>query len=136
MPTEVDRDAIESVVAAAAAAQSDPVRLLELHTRDTVVVNIAGRRVLGRDELGEAMTAALASPLADVRTTVEVVDVRFPTKDTAVVSCTKTVHDQRSGDHAPLPAAGALTYLMVRAGNLWHIAVAQTTPIATPPRSA
>jgi hypothetical protein len=41
-----------------------------------VIVNLAGRRVLGRDAFAEAMAGALASPLSGVQTSVEVVDIR------------------------------------------------------------
>lgn len=115
---------------AQATAQNDPEEFLPLHTHDAIVVNLAGRRVLGREVLADAMTAALESPLSDVRTSVEVVDVRFPATDVAIVSCIKTVHDGRAdGDRTSLPAAGALTYLMVRIGDGWLISHAQTTPI-------
>jgi hypothetical protein len=54
---------IGDLVAAAVRHQSDPDPFLVLHTDDVVLVNIAGRRVLGRDDLEAAMRGALASPL-------------------------------------------------------------------------
>jgi uncharacterized protein (TIGR02246 family) len=126
-----DESAIRETVTRAHLAQIDSTALPALHTPGVAIVNIAGRRVLGRDALAEAMAAALASPLKDVRTSVEVVDVRMATPDVAVVSCVKTVHDERPGtDPSPLPATGALTYVMTRDGDSWLIALAQTTPIA------
>lgn len=132
MSTQNDDLAVRSLVARASEVQGDPDSLLALHTEDTAIVNIAGRRVLGREPLAQAMAAAMASPLADVRTSVEVVDVRFPLPDTAVVSCTKTVHDEREGA-APgdLPMTGALTYTLVRTRDGWRIALAQTTPVVS-----
>ncbi|MDX6276628.1 MAG: hypothetical protein QOJ72_756, partial [Nocardioidaceae bacterium] len=128
--SQADKAAVRAVVARASAAQSDPDEFLPLHTRDAIVVNLAGRRVFGRDALADAMTAALESPLSDVTTSEEVVDVRFPTPDVALVSCTKTVHDGRAdADLASLPSAGALTYTMVRIGDEWLISHAQTTPV-------
>ena len=129
-----DRDAettkIRAIIDRASAAQGDPDTLLPLHTVDTAIVNLAGRRVLGRDALAEAMTAALASPLRDVRTSIQVVDVRFPGPDLAIVSCIKEVHDEREeADRTILPSAGALSYVMVRIGVEWRIALSQTTPI-------
>lgn len=130
VPTSTDDTAVREVVSRAAAAQDDPAALLDLHTHDAVVVNIAGRRVLGRDAFAEAMQAALASPLRDVRTSVDVVDVRFPAADVAVVSTVKTVHDGRSEvDRTELPEQGAMMYTMVRTDDGWRIALAQTTPI-------
>ncbi len=130
-PTDADERAIREVVARAHGHQSDPGGLPALHTPGTVIVNIAGRRVLGRAAFEAAMTTALASPLRDVRTTVEVVDVRRVAADVALASCVKTVHDERAGaDATALPATGALTYVLVRADGDWLIALAQTTPIA------
>ena len=126
----VDDAAVREIVARASDAQNDPDAFLDLHTSDTIIVNIAGRRVLGRDALAQAMKAALASPLHDVRTSVEVIDVRFPAVDLAVVSCTKTVHDERApADRTNLPNTGALSYAMTRTADGWRIAHAQTTPI-------
>lgn len=125
-----DDAAIRAVVALADRAQTDPDVLLPLHTPGAAVVNFPGRRVLGREALAEAMRSALASPLQAVRTAVEVVDVRSVAHDVALVSCVKTVHDERPGKNAALPASrGALTYVMVRRDGSWLIAAAQTTPI-------
>ncbi|MBA3803087.1 MAG: hypothetical protein H0X22_09335 [Acidimicrobiia bacterium] len=70
---------------------------------------------------------------AAIRQVVAVDDVRFPHADVAIASCVKRVHDGREapavGKDAPLPAAGRLTYVLVRTGDEWRIASAQTTPI-------
>jgi len=123
--------AIHDLIARAQELQSDTDRLMALHAPDTVIVNIAGRRVMGRDAFASAMTQALASPLASVRTTVEVLDIRFATADVAIVSCVKTVHDERDPDEGaePLPSTGALTYVVAREDDGWRIALAQTTPV-------
>ena len=49
----------------------------------------------------------------------------------AVVSCVKTVHDERAASDSSnaLPSTGALTYVVVKVGHRWQIALAQTTPI-------
>ena len=137
-------------MALAQESQSDPEALPNLHTAETPIVNgrrpgagparrprahLAGRRVLGRETFAKAMAGALASPLRDVLTTVEIDDIRLATPDVAIVSCTKTVHDGRSGVDAPtaLPATGALTYVTLRSDDGWRIALAQTTPILTAP---
>ncbi len=99
--TEADENAIRDLVALAQESQNDPEGLIALHTAETAIVNLAGRRVLGRDAYAKAMAAALASPLSDVLTTVEIVDIRLATTDVAIVSCTKTVHDGRSGVDLP-----------------------------------
>ena len=133
--TEADENAIRDLVALAQVSQGDPETLLPLHTAETAIVNLAGRRVLGREAFAEAMDAALASPLSDVTTTVEIVDIRLATPDVAVVSAMKTVHDGRPAADAStaLPSTGALTYVLTRTDDGWRIALAQTTPILTAP---
>ncbi|MEU8383043.1 SgcJ/EcaC family oxidoreductase [Streptosporangium sp. NPDC048865] len=127
--------AIRRVVADAVEFQSDVDRFVPLHTAGVAVVNFGGRRVAGRDVLAEAMRRALASPLADVLTTVEVEDIRFLRDDVAIVASVKHVHDRREGGDTPadaLPAtSGRLTYVMVKEDGAWRIASAQTTPILT-----
>lgn len=124
-----DEQALRELVAAAQVAQSDQPALLALHTPGVVIVNLAGRRVLGHDALSAAMAGALASPLRDVRTTVEVIDIRPVSPDTVIVSCLKTVHDGRAGAVDDLPVTGALSYVVTRVDGSWLIALAQTTPI-------
>lgn len=128
--TASDEHAIRDLVRRADEAQSDPSVLPGLHTSETVIVNIAGMRLFGRDGFSAAMSAALRSALKDVQTSVEIVDIRGLTPDVALVSCVKTVHDNRS-DAGPsaLPASGALTYTAVKTAAGWQLALAQTTPI-------
>lgn len=128
-PNPTDEASIRAVVDRASRAQNDRDLLIALHRSDAVVVNFPGRRVLGRTALNEAMGAALATPLQDVRTEVEVLDIRMINEDTVLVSCVKTVHDQRSNP-GDLPASrGSLTYVLTRFADDWRIALAQTTPI-------
>jgi len=128
---EADERVIRDIVALAADAQGDSDALIGLHTPGAVIVNLAGRRVLGRDEFAAAMRAALASSLRKVRTAVEILDIRLVASNVAIVSCMKRVHDERpEADRSELPAAGALTYVMIRSADGWSIALAQTTPIA------
>ncbi|MEU2960777.1 SgcJ/EcaC family oxidoreductase [Streptomyces albidoflavus] len=124
--------AVREVVADAGRCQSDPERFLPLRTPDVEIVNFGGRRVAGREALGVAMRAALASPLADVVTTVEITGVRFPGEGVAVVAAVKRVHDARREPDGGGPAhpvvSGQLTYLLVEEGGAWRISLAQTTP--------
>lgn len=128
-----DERAIRDLVAQAQALQNDADGLPALHTEQAVIVNVAGRRLLGRDAFAAAMSAALATPLSDVRTTVEVTDVRFVSPGVALASCVKTIHDGRSDSTDSLPQEGSLTYLLTRedADGPWRIALAQTTPVAS-----
>jgi uncharacterized protein (TIGR02246 family) len=124
-------EAIRSLIEQAEASQFSLEPFIALHTPDTVIVNFVGRRVLGRDALERAMGAALASPLARVRTTTEIQDIRFVEPTVAIVSCTKHVFDERdgAGEHSPLARQGSLTYVVVEQEGRWRIALAQTTPI-------
>lgn len=126
-----DERAIRDLVALADRSQSDAAVLPGLHTEATAIVNFYGRRLLGRDAFEAAMSAALGSGLGDVRTSVDVIDIRPLTADAALVSCVKTVHDQRPDAEMTPPATGALTYVIVRASNGWKIGLAQTTPISS-----
>jgi uncharacterized protein (TIGR02246 family) len=125
------REAIRSLIDQAEASQFDLEPFIALHTPETVIVNFVGRRVLGRDELERAMQAALASPLARVRTTTEIDDIRFVEPTLAIVSCTKRVFDERDGadEHPTLARQGSLTYVVVEQEGRWRIALAQTTPV-------
>lgn len=126
-----DLEAIRRTVADAQRYQSDLEPMLGLHTEDTIIVNIAGRRVIDRDAFRHAMQQALASPLADVTTTVDIDDIRFVAAKVAIVSCTKHVHHSRDtadGGIEALPSVGALTYVVVKGQDGWKIALAQTTP--------
>lgn len=134
--TEPQTDAIRHLVADAEQHQNDVDRFIPLHTIDVEIVNIAGRRVLGRDAFERAMKQALASPLQQVTTTTEIEDIRFLRPDVALVACTKRVSDGRDQalkdqPGAGLPAAGSLTYVVVEEPDGWRIASAQTTPVRT-----
>ncbi|WP_027502360.1 SgcJ/EcaC family oxidoreductase [Rhodococcus sp. UNC363MFTsu5.1] len=122
--------AIRRLVADAVEFQNDVDRFIPLHTPEVTIVNFGGRRVSGRDALTEAMRQALATPLADVTTTVEVEDIRFLRDDVAIATCVKRIFDGRDSATTALPAtSGQLTYVMVEDGDRWRIASAQTTPI-------
>lgn len=130
MRNESDVTAIRELIAAAERHQNEVEPFLALHTEDAVIVNIAGIRLLGRDALREAMTRALSTRLANVLTTTEVLDIRFARPDVAVVSCVKHVRDENPDSTGSLPAAGSLTYVVVKQAEGWRIALAQTTPQA------
>jgi uncharacterized protein (TIGR02246 family) len=107
---------------------------MHLLTQDVVIVNIAGRRVRGWDNLYKAYKKALETPLVDVRTTHEVEDVRFLRPDVALVSCVKQVFDEREASskepNGSLPQQASLTFVLVKEQGRWLIASAQTTPMA------
>jgi uncharacterized protein (TIGR02246 family) len=122
-------DTIAELITEATARQNDLEPLLALHTDDVVIVNVVGRRVVGKAAFRTAMAEALAGPLADVVTTAEVDDVTFLRPDVALVACTKRIVDRRPGPADALPTQGRLTYVLVDDGEGWRIASAQTTPV-------
>ncbi|MEV0643824.1 SgcJ/EcaC family oxidoreductase [Phytomonospora sp. NPDC050363] len=126
-------ETIRSAVAEYERLQNDPEPFLAMHTPGTAIVNLVGRRVLGRDSLGEAMVAAMASPLAKIRTSLEIEDIRFARPDVAVVSLTKTVHDGRDETAAQPDSSrtGSLTLVLTLDDGAWRIALSQTTPHGT-----
>lgn len=135
-PQAVERAAMQRTAADAERYQSDVEPFIALHTPDAIIVNIAGHRVLGAEAISQAMSQALATPLAKVLTRSEIDDIRFVRPDVAIVSSTKEVSDERApssegGDGGSLPSTGRLTYVMVRDDGAWRIALAQTTPIAS-----
>jgi uncharacterized protein (TIGR02246 family) len=123
---------IHRLIADAQKYQFDVTELMKLHDDDAVVINMAGRRLFGKRAFEEAMKQALSSTLQHVPTATAIDRLRFVTPDCAVVSCTKTVHDQRAeADKTALPGrVGMMTYVVVRKGDGWAIASAQTTPLA------
>ncbi|MFE3290526.1 SgcJ/EcaC family oxidoreductase [Rhodococcus sp. NPDC059234] len=122
--------AIRRVVADAVEFQNDVERFIPLHTAEVNIVNFGGRRVSGRGALAGAMQQALATPLSEVTTTVDIEDIRFLRNDVAIVACVKHVFDGRDSAAPALPAtSGQLTYVMVEDGDRWLIDSAQTTPI-------
>ncbi|WP_218020303.1 SgcJ/EcaC family oxidoreductase [Nocardia sienata] len=126
-----DERAIRDLVDLADRSQTDAAVLPGLHTDTTAIVNFYGRRLLGRDTFEAAMSTALSSGLGAIRTSVEVTDIRPLTADAALVSCIKTVHDERPDAGEIPPTTGALTYVTVRTSTGWKIGLAQTTPIAS-----
>ena len=121
---------IRRLVDAAVEHQSDVDPFLALHSDDIVLINLAGRRVIGKAALAAAMTEGLKTRLANVRTHNEVVDITFIDADTAVVSCLKRIIDENpDAREGSIPSEANLTYVVTRKGATWLIALAQTTPI-------
>ena len=128
-PQETD---IRQLVADAQKHQFDVPELMKLHDDDVVVINMAGRRLFGKQAFAEAMKEALSSALQHVPTVTHIDRLHLVAPGVAVVSCTKTVHDQRpEPDQTALPGrVGMMTYVVVHKEGRWLIASAQTTPLA------
>ena len=130
-PQAHDVAALEQLVADAERFQSDTDRFVELLTDDYIVVNIVGRRVQGKSEARAAMEKALDSGFSGVITRHELTDIAFLRPDVALVSCVKHVSDERDDAAGDVPSTARLTFVTVKQGETWRIALAQTTPIKT-----
>ncbi|GAA3036174.1 SgcJ/EcaC family oxidoreductase [Streptosporangium longisporum] len=117
-----DIEAIEHVVRDAEELQSDVAGFTGLLTEEVSLVNFVGIRLRGRDRVREAMATALRTPLKDVLTRNELLDVTFLRPDVAIAGLIKHVNDGRTG---------ALTFVLVKEDGTWRIALAQTTPVMT-----
>jgi hypothetical protein len=65
-----------------------------------------------------------------MRTQTELQEITFLTDETGLASCVKHVFDDNA-EKAELPSSGSLTFVVVKQGADWRIALAQTTPILT-----
>jgi uncharacterized protein (TIGR02246 family) len=125
-------EAIRRLVDDANRLQTDREQFIALHTDETVIVNIVGRRVIGRDALDHAMASALSTELAQVITRSTVEQITFIRPDVALVACTKEVEDHNAdAAQRALPTRASLTYVVVDDGDGWRIALAQTTARAS-----
>jgi uncharacterized protein (TIGR02246 family) len=120
---------IKQVVANSDRLQNDPDGFADLLTEDVNLVNIAGRRLHGRETVRTAYHKAMASQLAQIQTRIEIHDAWLVQPDVAVVSATKHVSDERAEPNAPLPDKGAVTFVLAKQNGRWLIASVQTTPI-------
>jgi uncharacterized protein (TIGR02246 family) len=125
----MDTTAIKDVVTASDKLQNDADGFADLLTEDASLINIAGRKLRGREAIREAYHKALASPLAQVQTRIEIVDVWHISPDAALANAIKHVSDERQDPAAPLPDRGNVTFVLVREQEKWLIASIQTTPI-------
>ncbi|MFD7655647.1 SgcJ/EcaC family oxidoreductase [Actinosynnema sp. NPDC059797] len=129
-----DEDAIRRLIADAERLQGDPAGFPDLFAEDGVIVNFGGRRVRGRERIREAMAAALSTPLADVTTRHEVVDVAFLRPDVALADVVKHVSDGRAESAKESTGAfgerGRMSFVLVK-DAAWRIALAHTTPVRT-----
>jgi uncharacterized protein (TIGR02246 family) len=125
-----DDSLIRELIAAAEASQNDVEPFIALHAPDVVIVNIAGVRVLGRDDLRRRMEQALKTRLAKVRTATDILNITQIAPGVAIVSCVKNVFDENVDDGGGIPSQGSLTYAVVKRDGRWLIALAHTTPTA------
>jgi uncharacterized protein (TIGR02246 family) len=116
---------IHEVVSKAEVYQNIPDEFCKLFTKDAIITNVAGLRIIGRDEFYEVMKKAMKTSLAEVITRNEVVDITFIRHDVAIVSCYKHLVEKGKLDEDASKAS--LTFVMVKEQNNWLIASAQST---------
>ncbi|ALG09003.1 SgcJ/EcaC family oxidoreductase [Kibdelosporangium phytohabitans] len=120
---------IKQVVRDSDKFQNDPDGFADLLTEDANLVNIAGRRLRGRENIRATYRKAMATPLGQIQTSIEIHDAWLVLPDTAVVAATKHVSDERDGENAAVPEQGAVTFVLTKQSGTWLIASVQTTPI-------
>ena len=109
----------------------------ELFMRDAVFVNIAGRRMIGRDGIVDGHRWALAGPLKGSTVVLEDLVAVVIRDDLAIVHVTA---DRAPGPDAPIgglpPGRSVLVFTLVGAESGWHAAAATNTPIGVLPSTA
>lgn len=106
----------------------DPEGFSQLFTQHAVIVNAAGIRVNGKDEIYELMKKATKSFLGNVFIRNEVVNVTFLRSDVAVVSGIQHIFTEQD-DLLEEDDKGSLTLVMVKEQGKWQIAAEQNTLI-------
>lgn len=101
---------------------------LALFHPDATWVTGGGRRLVGRDEIAEFTRSVLPGAFArgSVRYQVELVRLLGP--DVAVTGVSQTYLDEH---HAEI-SRGLPTYVWLRVGEEWYIAVGQNTTVRAP----
>jgi uncharacterized protein (TIGR02246 family) len=107
--------------------QQDYEGFSRLFTRDSVIVNIKGVRIFGRNEFYKFMKAAMKSFLADITVANEVVDITFLRSDVAVISAVQ--HIVKKVNHEEENLKGSATFVMVKEQGKWSIALGQNTVV-------
>jgi uncharacterized protein (TIGR02246 family) len=128
MSDEQDALLINQVVSRAEKFQSDPEQFSQLLTEDAAIVNAAGFRVTGRDEIARVMGQALQTPIADILTRNEVENITFLRPDVAVVNGIKHISVRQKGVLVE-DSKASQTFVMVRDLDMWLVALIQSTII-------
>lgn len=92
-------------------------------TEDATYVTFVGTRYQGRDDIAESHRALFAKFLKGTKLAHEVLDVRFPGADTAVLT---SRGDTVKGDR-PKKLTKVQTYTLVRDGGRWLVAAFHNT---------
>lgn len=100
-----------------------------LFTEDADVVNVLGWWWKGRPQLESKLTAAYAFVFRDSALTIDEVDVKFLSPDTAIahVRWSMTGAKSATGNASLIPQKGIQTQLLQKHAGKWLIAVFQNT---------
>lgn len=135
MPGGPDEAAVRRVAMDVDRFQSDVDGFASLLTEDAVVVNAVGRRVEGREAMRAAMTEALRTPLAQVRTRLDIRGVRFLGDHVAIVAARKQV-DTDGSVQARAGSEVQVSIVLVNRQGAWRVALIHNTLVhqaASPP---
>ena len=108
--------------------QKDPAGFSQLFTQQAVIVNVAGIRITGKDEIYKFIKQAMESFLANVSVKNEVVNITFLRPDVAVVSGIQHIFTEQE-NLLEEDAKGSLTFVVVKEQGKWLIAAGQNTII-------
>jgi len=124
-----DLSLIRQLVADAERFQNDPDKFAQLLSEDAHLVNVAGYRVDGRNEIYNLMSAAAKTSLADIITRHELLEIKLIKDDVALAKCIKYIYI-KEGNRLKEDSRAVLTFLMIKNNGTWQIASAQNTLIA------
>jgi uncharacterized protein (TIGR02246 family) len=130
---DVDLAAIADTVARLEHAQQreNVGAFLQLFVRDAVWVTAHGRRLVGRDEIGEFTRQVLPGAMRESTARYEVAHVSFVRPDVAVVHVDQ-VPVTLDGDPLTAEPHGRPLYVMSRIDSRWLIAAGQNTQVIMP----
>lgn len=115
---EIERSQLEEDVSA----------FVDLFLPHATWVTGGGRRLKGRDEIGEFTRSVLPGAFAQGSVRYEVELVRMLAPDVAVTGVCQTYFDE----HGCESGHGLPTYVWTRVGQDWYLAVGQNTTVLTP----
>lgn len=125
---EQDITLIHQLVSDAERFQNDPEKFVQLLAVDAILVNVAGYRVEGRDEIYKIMNKAVQTSLAEIKTKHNLLSIKFIRDDIALVTCTKEIFIEKENLYQK-EAAAVLNFVMEKNNGGWLISSAQNTLI-------
>lgn len=124
---EEDILSIQKVVLDAERFQNNAEQFAQLLTQDAAIVNVAGYRVMSRDEIYKIMKKAVETSLTQIMTRNEIVNISFLHSEVALVHCIKHI-SVKNEEKQEEDTKASLTFVMTKTENeQWLIALAQNT---------